>query len=190
MRNVALLFGGAISASTLSVLFDSCTNTKQPGDADLFTPGQQNLITEIADTILPTTATPGAKAAGVGPFIAMMIDECYPKDLQKAFIDGLEETDTLTKKKFDKTFVAANEKERSEILTALGKDAQAMKDKEKDLPKEEQSPAHFFSLIKELTMLGYFTSEIGVTKALNYVPLPGRYDGDYPVKDAGKAWAI
>ncbi len=104
LRNVALLMGGALSATTISVISEGCKTSDKKGE--LFTANQQSTITELADTIIPTTGTPGAKAAGVGPFIAMMIKECYPENVQKIFTDGLDDLDDRSKSKFSNSFVA------------------------------------------------------------------------------------
>jgi hypothetical protein len=47
----------------------------------------------------------------------------------------------------------------------------------------------FWGQIKDLTVTGYFTSEVGCTQALRYEPVPGRYDGEMPYKKGDKAWA-
>jgi hypothetical protein len=41
----------------------------------------------------------------------------------------------------------------------------------------------------ELTCLGYYTSEIGATKALKYVHIPGKYEACIPLQPGQKAWA-
>lgn len=205
MRNIAFLLGGTISASTLSVLFDSCTQTgNEKTGQDLFSADQEELITEIADTIVPDTGTPGAKAAGVGPFIAMMIKECYTEDTQDIFIKGLEEVDQLSKSKFNNSFVSLKSEERIEVLKEIAGNTIKMKveDKKKDEADkgnktaannkgaEKKGKTYFFQLIRELTLLGYFTSEIGATKALVYLPVPGRYEGCVDLKPGQKAWAL
>lgn len=73
-------------------------------------------IAEIADTIIPATGTPGAKAEGVGPFIVMMIHDCYPKDIQKIFIEGINEVEKSAESKFNKSFIAMHPAERERLL--------------------------------------------------------------------------
>lgn len=210
LRNVALLLGGTISTSTFSVLFESCTPTGKGNQENLFSADQESLITEISDIIIPETDTPGAKAAGVGPFIAMMIRECYPEDVQKAFIEGLEDVDRLSASKFNSTFVKLGSPEKNQVLREIADNTIKLKeaDKEKersDAGKNNNYPAdkkvkskssvkgdktYFFQLIRELTLLGYFTSEAGATKALAYLPVPGKYDGCTDLKPGQKAWAL
>src|SRR5690348_14842694 len=106
LKNVAILMGGAISATTMGILFDSCNqpSDKTAATKDLFKDSHKALITEISEIIIPTTDTPGAKAAGVPAFVTMMMNECYPENAQKTFIDGLEDVESRSKSKFSKSF--------------------------------------------------------------------------------------
>ncbi|MES2276732.1 MAG: gluconate 2-dehydrogenase subunit 3 family protein [Bacteroidota bacterium] len=205
VRNMAFLMGGAISVTTMGALFESCNRpaTDKAGSLLTFSADQQAMITEIADMIIPTTDTPGAKAAGVGPFITMMMSECYPDKAQKVFMDGLADVDTRAKALFSKGFMDLSTDQRSAVLKAIAEKTAALKaeDKKKDeadKPKEvagtrgakKKGKSYFFQIIRELTLLGYFTSEIGATKALVYLPVPGKYEGSIDLKPGQKAWAM
>ena len=74
--------------------------------------------------------------------------------------------------------------QRKALLTEIDKEANAY-----NKSKKPEDPAHYFSLMKQLTLLGYFSSEIGATQALRYVAVPGRYEGCIPYKKGDKAWA-
>jgi hypothetical protein len=192
LRNVALLMGGAVSAATLSAIAVSC-NEPDTQSKQLFTAEQEKTIAELADTIIPDTETPGAKAAGVGPFIAMMITDCYPAEIQKTFSNGLDDLEKRSKSKFSKSFVSISATERASVL-------QDVVDEEKKKREQEKGNAGssatikkdpgFFPLAKELTMLGYFSSEIGAKQALVYLDIPGRYDACTDLQPGQKAWAI
>ena len=208
VKSVAFLIGGALSATTIATLFDSCT---QPGknSGKLFSEDQEKLVAEIADIILPTTAkSPGAKAAAVGPFITMMIKDCYPQEAQKAFVKGLEDLEASAKKEYNKSFLEISVNERISLITKLKDETLAEKKaientKESDKTADVQtSPVKaapmkdsnkvkpmFFAIARDLTILGFFTSEIGVTKANEYVEIPGRYDGCIDLKPGQKVWA-
>ncbi|MFA6275719.1 gluconate 2-dehydrogenase subunit 3 family protein [Pedobacter sp. UC225_61] len=216
VKSVAFLIGGALSATTIATLFDSC-NEPGKNSANLFTSDQEKLISEIADIIIPTTAkSPGAKAANVGPFISMMIKECYPEDAQKAFVKGLENIETRSKKDFGKSFLEISVKEREQLITkvrdetvaaqktendANEKAAKLEMDIERNKPEKERAgnpmavkdppktTPQFFAIARDLTMLGYFTSEVGATQAYEYVQIPGRYDGCVDLKPGQKVWA-
>lgn len=197
LRNVALLMGSAISATTLGVISEGC-NTVSKKNGELFTEQQQSTITELADTIIPPTKTPGAKAAGVGSFIAMMVADCYPEKVQKSFADGLDDLNKRAKSKFSDSFVDITASQRAAVLQDVVDELKKTKETEKQQPeggkKSLQTAAKknpgFFQLAKELTMLGYFTSEIGSKQALEYLPVPGKYEGCVDMKAGQKAWAL
>jgi hypothetical protein len=78
----------------------------------------------------------------------------------------------------------ATPEQRKELLTVVDKEQKSYNEN-----KKEGDPNHYFALMKQLTLLGYFTSEIGATQALRYVAVPGRYEGCIPYKKGDKAWA-
>jgi Gluconate 2-dehydrogenase subunit 3 len=143
---------------------------------------QEQTLAEVCETIIPTTNTPGAKAAGVPDFIKKMLADCYEKPSSDAFMKGLDKLNADATTQFGKSYADIAPEQRIELLKAVEK--QAYEDR-KAAPKEPQ----FFFLAKELTVIGYFTSEIGCTQALRYEPVPGRYDGALPYKKGDKAWA-
>jgi hypothetical protein len=170
--------------------------------ADLFTPDNTDFLNEVADTILPTTSSPGAKAANVGGFMAVMVRDCYLPVDQKVFIAGMKSLDDAAQKQAGDKFMNLTPKKRTEVLVALDAEQKAYTAKRAKIVAPEmaahkndpnyEGPAmrdHYFRMMKELTLLGYFTSEIGATKALRYIAVPGHYDGCIPYKKGDKAWA-
>lgn len=207
VKSVAFLMGGALSATTIGVFLDSCNSPSANKGANLFSAEQDQIITEIADIIIPNTKTPGAKAAGVGPFIALMIKDCYPENAQKAFVKGLEDIEDRSNKDFGKSFLKISVKDRQQLLgkvrdeTVAAQKAENAKSKPENPAKEvldkplaakdkySASTPYFFALIRDLTMLGYFSSEIGATQALEYVQIPGRYDGCVDLKPGQRVYS-
>ncbi len=182
LSSLALLFGGTLVGA--EAFLTGCKTTgKKEG---LFALDDVALLDEVGDTILPTTAlSPGAKSAQIGQFMKTMVTDCYNEDDQKAFTDGIGKLNDTSKKKFDKSFMELAANQKHDLLVTLDKEA---KDYNKN--KKEKDPNHYFSLMKQLTLWGYFTSEVGATKALRYLPVPGKYDGDLPYKKGDKAWAL
>ena len=181
IKRVSALFGGVAlvgQAAMLTVPARSAARTA-PFDAAAIA-----LLDEIAETILPATDTPGAKAAGVGAFMAVMVTDTYAADEQNIFQAGLATLDTRCRESFGRGFLAANGDERLRLLEAL--DAEQF---DYMGQKAGSAPAHFFRMMKELALLGYFTSEIGYTKAMRYLETPGRYDPCVPLEPGEKAWA-
>jgi hypothetical protein len=149
-----------------------------------FTADDIAYLDEIANTILPETSTPGAKAAMVGQFMTVMINDCYEEKDQKIFHEGMDKLNDLSKKNYDASFMKINDQQRHDLLVKLDNE---QKDYMKNKKKEE--PSHYFRVMKELTLLGYFTSEIGCTKARRYVETPGNFEGCIPYKKGDKAFA-
>jgi hypothetical protein len=149
-----------------------------------FTAEDVALLDEVAETILPETSTPGAKAAGVGPFIAMMVFDTYADREQDVFRAGLSTLEDECRGMHGESFMSARPVQRLELLQKLdAEQLQFMRSSERD------EPAHYFRMIKELTLLGYFTSEIGYTQAMRYAETPGRFDPCTPYAPGEKIWA-
>jgi len=186
LSRVALILGGTVAGG--AVFLEGCQSgadkTAAAATADVFDASGISFLDEVAETIIPATSTPGAKDAKVGEFMKTMVTDCYEEKDQKAFKEGISKIDEASKKKFNKGFMAIDPKQRKELLTEIDKEAKAY-----GASKKPDDPNHYFRLMKELTLLGYFTSEPGATKALRYVAVPGRYDGCIPYKKGDKAWA-
>lgn len=180
ISSVALLLGGTILGA--EAFLSGC---KTKTDAGLsFTATDISFLDEVAETILPATGTPGAKAAKVGEFMTVMVRDCYEEKDQKIFMDGMKKLDEACKAKNSKSFMEATAAQRHDLLVAL--DAEQ---KEYQKNKKPEDPTHYFRMMKELTLSGYFTSEVGATKALRYVAVPGKYEGCIPYNKGDKAWA-
>ncbi|GAB3527384.1 gluconate 2-dehydrogenase subunit 3 family protein [Pontibacter brevis] len=173
--------GGTLISADLLV---SCTSRKLEV-SDLFQQEQVALLNEVGETILPATDTPGAKAANVGEFMAVMVRDCYSAEDQQVFTEGIKKLNDASDEQFGKSFMELNPEQRTTLVRALDKEQQ-----EHMRTKKEGDPNHYFRMMKELTLLGYFTSEVGATQALRFVAVPGRYDGCMPYKKGDRAWAV
>ncbi|NCI47776.1 gluconate 2-dehydrogenase subunit 3 family protein [Sediminibacterium soli] len=180
ISSVALLLGGTILGAEA---FLSGCKTKT-GAGTTFTPDEIAYLDEIAETILPATSTPGAKDAKVGEFMTVWVRDCYEEKDQKIFREGMDKLNEAAKKKSGKSFMESSPTERHDLLVALDAETKAYQKS-----KKKEDPNHYFRMMKEMTMLGFFTSEAGATKALRYVAVPGKYEGCIPYKKGDKAWA-
>lgn len=188
---VSALFGGAALVGQAAMLAGCAKEPVPPATADadgysneLFSAADVAYLDEIAETILPETGTPGARAAGVGPFIALMVLDCYYPPDQQVFRDGLEKLNAESKAASGNTFMEAPPEDRLALLRKLDEEQQ-----QHSWNRKDDEPAHYFRMLKELTMLGYFTSEIGYTQALRYAETPGRYDPCVPYQAGEPLWA-
>lgn len=178
LRRVSLLLGGATLIGESAWLAGTAEGAP-PGP--LFSAKEIALLDEIADTILPATGTPGAKAAGVGPFIAVMVTDVYDAGQQKIFRDGVKTLERECRKENGTDFMSATPAQRTALLERL--------DREQYEATRRGGAPHYFRMLKELTLLGYFTSEIGYTQAMRYTETPGRFDPCVPYTPGEKAWA-
>jgi len=181
---VALIMGGTMIGAEF--LLSGCKSNTSATMTTLEDQDHIAFLDEVADTILPDTpSSPGAKAAKVGAFMTVMVRDCYEPADQDIFMKGFGKLDDAANKKFSKKFMDLDATQKLALLTDLDKEQQAY-----SKTKKPKDPNHYFRMMKELTLLGYFTSEVGATKALRYVPVPGKYEGCIPYKKGDKAWAL
>jgi len=173
LKNLALVVGGA-------VLLPSCVHCDGTKYVQLkhvkINDGQQDLIADVAETIIPKTATPGAKDLNLPAFVLKMIDDCFNKKEQEAFVAGLVAFDAKVKKEHGKNFGELDSKQREAILVGIEKGAQNTK------PNTKPDPVTtFFWGVKGQTVFGYTNSQYFMTKEIVYELVPGRYNVHYPV---------
>lgn len=183
---VSALFGGAALVGQ-GALLAACATTERasrPAAGSPFTASDIALLDEIADTILPETSTPGAKAAGVGPFIALMVTDAYDPREREIFLEGLETLERECRAMHGVSFMGASAAQRLALLERLDREQFEFMSARPSMPVP-----HYFRMIKELSLLGYFTSEIGYTQAMRYIEVPGRFDPCVPYTPGERSWA-
>ncbi|NDF97646.1 MAG: gluconate 2-dehydrogenase subunit 3 family protein [Chitinophagia bacterium] len=181
LKSIALLTGASVVGGEF--LLSGCKN---PAAGSLpFSPAMIDLLNEIAETIIPATDTPGAKAADVGSFMKVMISDCYTTEQQQVFMKGIKELDAKAQTSVKKNFMDCTQAQRHDLLTSLEKEAKTYNDGRED----KKAPVHYYTMIKQLTLWGFFSSKTGMTETLRHVPVPGRYDGNAPYTKGEKAWA-
>ncbi|HEX8850615.1 MAG TPA: gluconate 2-dehydrogenase subunit 3 family protein [Gemmatimonadaceae bacterium] len=164
---------GALLVATNAVL-SACGRETTRATGGILSADQQDLAEEMADTLLPTTpGSPGAKAAGVGPFMNVLLTDCYPEEQQKLLHDGI--------RKFGegagRDFAKKARPDREALLRDMSAKAKAA-----------APGSHWFTTFREVALRAYFTSEIGMTKALRYSLVPGKWVGCTPLQAGQPAW--
>ncbi len=184
LHHLTLLVGGAISAPAVSAILSGCR--AEPASAawtpQALTSAQVDLLGTIVDLILPPTDTPGAKDAGVPVFIDKLLSDWVESEDRVRFQTGLAGVDEEMQETHGVAFREATPEQQNALLTRL--DQLAMQARE-----EGASPLPFFATLKEWTLVGYYTSEIGATQELQWLANPGRYDADLPLEEVGPTWA-
>ena len=174
-----VLLGGALVAS--SGLLTACGREEKPRGAQqntgVLSPDDESLMTEIADTILPDTpSSPGAKAAGAGAAIQLLLNDCYVPAAQQRIVRGLGD------------FRASCRAQKGADFTALPRATREQLLRDADVEARKAPDTHWFALARELSERAYFSSEIGMTKALRYVRVPGHFTGCMPLEKGQPAW--
>ena len=213
LGRIALLMGGTVSAPVVSGILAGCRGTS--GGAytpQTLTAEQYDLTGLLADVILPPTDTPGAREAGVPEFVDKLMTDWYPPEDQQRFTDGLANIDGFAQSAFEKPFADLSGEEQAQLVAVLDREAYRQGQEEDEEEQGEQASAlqqgtdalerirenqvadqdpdtpPFFRMMKELTISGYYTSEIGATQELHENPM-GAYLGDVAYAEIGKAWA-
>lgn len=221
IRRVSVLLGGVALAggNRLLAAVDKAASAAEQAPGK-FSAQDVAYLDEIAETILPATKTPGAKAAKTGAFMALMVTDCYSPAEQQVFWDGMRKVDDATKAANNVSFMAATPQQRLAVFTRLDHEQKRVMDareaadrkrkglspvvggdaieaKAENVPgtpavsaeNPDLEPAHYFRMMKELALLGFFTSKIGCTQVLRYVEAPGRFDACLPYTPGEQAWA-
>lgn len=205
LKQIALVTGAVVVGGDFFL-----TGCKQSGKPEAgFTPSTIGLLDEVGETIIPATTTPGAKAAKIGEFMEVMVTDCYTEKQQTAFMKGLVSLEEACNAMHGKNFLACDPAARKELLLSLEKEAKEFNQKRdeadkikkdthqqtnatlpwKDQAEFEGEPSHYYTMMKQLTLWGFFSSETGMTETLRHEPVPGRYDGAVPYTKGEKAWA-
>jgi gluconate 2-dehydrogenase gamma chain len=190
LRRTAMLMGGALSAPAIVGVLNGCT--AKPGidwKPEFLSQEQGSIVSRLAEILIPATDTPGAKEVGVPGFIDKMLKDVYSKEEQQSFLDGLKSFNDRAAGELGDPFQELEADDQLSYVERVHKE---------DVEKYASSrysrppaPKPFLLTVKELTLLGYFTSEVGATQVLQYSAVPGAYNGCVPLSEAGngRTWA-
>jgi hypothetical protein len=166
IKKAALMLGGTLVLPDILKAWDGSPISNRNFRLTL---NQEDTLAELCETIIPTTSTPGAKAAGVPAFVKKIVADCKPKKDQTLFAEGLDMLDNTCRKKYSTSFSSASAEQRTILLKEV-----------------EATGSDFWKLVKGETVTGYFTSEIGLTQNTRYDMAPGSYNGSAPYKKGDK----
>ena len=179
--------GGVVSAPAIMGILKGCAAKPTIDWKPVFlTEDQATLVTQVAEVIIPKTDTPGAKDVGVPSFIDLMLKEVYSKEDQDRFTTGLLAFDEEAKKAYGDPFVELDPEQQTAFVKKMNEEAVKAAKNTSPAP-----PKPFILMARELTLLGFFTSEAGATQVLQYEAVPGAYHGCLPLSEAGngRTWA-
>jgi len=187
LKRTAWIMGGVVSAPAIMGVLKGCAAKPTIDWKPVFLSEDQGvLVSQVAEIIIPKTDTPGAKETGVPGFIDLMLKDVYSKEDQDRFLSGIKEFDEAASKEYGDSFIDLSPEDQTAFVK---KTHDAAVEAERATTPAPKRP--FILMTKELTMLGFFTSEPGATQVLQYIAVPGSYKGCIPLSEAGngKTWA-
>ena len=180
---VSMIFGGTVVGA--SVFLSGCKENPGKPIIGILNNKEQKLVEELAETVLPKSSdSPGAKDVDIGKFINSIVTDCYDSGEQLAFRDGIKKLDEISLEKYKDEFIKLKQENKQNLLLSLEKES---KEFNKELNKG--NPIHYYSMMKQLTVWGYLSSEKVGTQVLRHVPIPGRFEGCLPYEKGEKAYS-
>ena len=194
LQRAAWLMGGALSAPlTLGALDAYADIQPTPGwKPAVLSQQQADLISTVADIMIPRTSTPGAKDVGVTELIDSLLKDVYSKEDRDRYLAGLADFDKAAQATYGKPFLALDAKHQSTLVHKFHDEAAAAERRLKKSDEDDDDVERPFILMtKELTMVGFFCSFPGATQVLQYDAIPGAWHACLPLSETGngKTWA-
>ena len=175
LKGIAAMLGASLLPPIRAAIANGMDPVNMTG-ATLFSDAMREDTAALADVIIPTTDTPGAAEAGVGDYIEFMLQHWYPEDDRERYIRGMNQLDAHVRSRHGEPFSSLTDEQKIAVVSAL-QAGQA-----EDI---EDGGSALFQHAKQLTLTGYYSSEVGMTQERHYLPVPGRYDGAYPYGKVG-----
>ncbi|HKW32618.1 MAG TPA: gluconate 2-dehydrogenase subunit 3 family protein [Candidatus Acidoferrum sp.] len=181
-----MLTAGAVLPALTPELFAFYQQAHPNGPYSLrsLSPHQNDMVVAMIDQIIPATETPGAKAVRVNEFIDVILTEWANDQERHRFLDGLDDVNKQSNALFGKDFASASPPQQLVLLRSLDAAAEVARSRAKEHPpfwepegRDTQMQADFFTVFKNMTLHGYYTSEIGFTQELKLQVIPGSHHG-------------
>lgn len=147
---------------------------------------QNATVTAITELIIPATDVPGAKGARMNEFIDLLLTEWFDAPDAKHFLMGLTQVDAESRKSLGADFVSCNPTQQAQRMKQMDDGAMEYVRTQR-LAAQSQTPlppSNFFYTLKKLTLVGYYTSEIGFEKELGKSIIPAGHEGCAPLQEA------
>jgi len=179
MKKMVALFGATTATAVMSGCSQfSMQRPNPPKNGQLLSEHESTVLYSLCETILPKTDTPSAVEVGCHEFVPHQLQHCHSEKQQNDCIHIINTVDIQADKAFSKSFVLLQPSQQQQLLVDFESSSVSTLNEKKQ-----------FSFLKALIVFGYFTSELGATKALNYQPVPGGFIGSIPINSATKSWS-
>ncbi len=191
LKSIGVLLGGSVSPAVASAVFADDSRQAAAGvwQPRTLTIDQDRLVIAIAEAIIPATDTPGAAGARVNEFIDLLLSEWLDKQDAERFLAGLEELDSRSRVETGRSFIDLVPDQKLAFLEPLDREAIAFRVAARKEESDPDGALPFFAMMKEMTLVGYYTSEVGMTQELLYPEIRSTFSGCVPYEEIGRSWA-
>jgi hypothetical protein len=179
-----LLAGGAAAAGFAG--YEWYELTKNPDRNYLYS--RRSLLTDLVDTIIPATDTPGAREAGAVDYMMRLLEECTDTKTLNRFVEGLQDLEAFTLNQFHRPFAECGDREKQAVLAHFDQESRADHTITEKV-KNKIIGRPFYVTLKSYTIQGYCISEKGASLGMRYIAVPGKYLSCIPLEPNQKAWA-
>jgi gluconate 2-dehydrogenase gamma chain len=187
VKAIGVLLGTAVTPSVARAISAGYRAPAPGAPLRVLTRYQSELLATLTELIIPATDTPGARAARVDAFIDGLLADVFTAEERDRLVAGLADVDARAQAAHGATFLKTTPEQQIALLTVMQGEARAVSSQGRSRSGPQSRP--FFPWLKELTLVGYYTSEIGASQELRYVHVAGRYDGDVPYRQIGRAYS-
>ena len=189
LRRAAIVLGGGLSASCVSAVMSRDAHEPLRANAPVLTSPERAILEAVSERILPRTDTPGALDAGVPDFVEFVLAEGYPAGAREAYRLALRELDASAEREHGVGFTALGPEAQDALLGPLELAEFAAAGTGPDLFGGLSMTKPFFAATKELTVVGYYTSSVGLAAERTFSHFPGVFDGAVEWTPGQKPWA-
>lgn len=191
LKAISAMLGGSIALPIASGFLAGCGPSTPESKNGAWRPRaltarQNEIVTIVAERIIPQTDTPGATAARVNEFIDLIVNDWFSTSEKQAFFDGMDAALAYCSERYKKDFKSCSDTEQTALLVELENEYRADRN---NASKSNASPrAEFLNTMKQFTLIGFYTSETGASEELRVPPM-GQYLGNEPFDENSRAWA-
>ncbi|MBB6520366.1 gluconate 2-dehydrogenase subunit 3 family protein [Pseudoteredinibacter isoporae] len=200
---VATLLGGAFATRALADLSGpavSDSEALQPlatgpsiGElpANLFQIQERTDLAAMVEAVIPRTDTPGAVDAGVPNFVEHMVQHWLSDAERALFLKGFRALQVASREKHSREFSQLTMDQQLDFLEALEDEASGSPWYDfANVQRQYVEGAPFICQLKELTIFGFYSSEVGATQVLRHDPMPMQFDGEFVLNEDDSTWSM
>ncbi len=188
LHRAAWLLGAALSPGCVGAVLGRDPEEALRTETRVLDADQAAVLERMVDRILPATETPGALDAEVPAFIDFVLAEGASEAHRQRIAEGLEALDARARERHGAPFTGLAAESADALLRETEGQEFASAPPGGGVPFGPAVEKPFFASIKEWTVVGFLTSELGATALRTHSHMPGRFDGCAAVEPGQRPW--